>query len=134
MEVHTKIQRSYNMARIKNKDTRPEIIIRKWLWSNGYRYQLHSKALPGKPDISFPKKRKAIFVNGCFWHLHNCAYFKWPKTNRIFWRTKICSNVKRDQSNYLSLKGLSFDSIVIWECEIKDNISSVHRKLSKFLK
>ncbi len=73
MDVHSKEQRSYNMSRIKGKDTKPEMKVRRWLWDNGYRYRLHRKDLPGKPDIVFPGKKKAVFVHGCFWHKHNCS-------------------------------------------------------------
>ena len=120
MDVHTQKQRSYNMSQIKCKNTKPEIIIRKWLWSEGYRYRLHYKGLPGKPDIVFSKLKKVIFVNGCFWHKHNCKYFKWPKTNEKFWKVKINENVKRDQKNHQSLLSNGWSYFIIWECQIKE--------------
>jgi len=107
------------MSRIMGKNTLPEGIIRKILWRNGYRYRLHRKDLPGKPDIVFPGRMKAIFVNGCFWHMHGCRYFKWPKTNAEFWKTKIKGNAARDRKNYKSLSVAGWGYLVIWECETK---------------
>ena len=86
----------------------------------GYRYRLHYKGLPGKPDIVFSKLKKVIFVNGCFWHKHNCKYFKWPKTNEKFWKVKINENVKRDQKNHQSLLSNGWSYFIIWECQIKE--------------
>lgn len=133
MDVHTPQQRSYNMSRIKGKNTKPEILIRKWLWGNGYRYRLHHYKLPGKPDIVFPGRRKAIFVHGCFWHKHSCRYFKWPETNSEFWKTKIKSNVKRDNDNYFALTKSGWEYLIIWECELKDNNEIVWERLKNFL-
>src|SRR3972149_5431133 len=103
MDVHSPEKRSYNMSRIRGRNTKPEILVRKWLWANGYRYRLHRNDLPGKPDIVFPGRRKAIYVHGCFWHRHVCSYFKWPQTNSDFWEDKINGNVRRDQENYEKL-------------------------------
>ncbi|WP_319506045.1 very short patch repair endonuclease [uncultured Methanolobus sp.] len=119
VDVHSRKQRSYNMSQIKGKDTKPEMIVRKWLWNNRYRYRLHQKNLPGKPDIVFPGKKKAIFVNGCFWHKHDCKYFKWPKSNTEFWNQKIEGNVKKDAENYSKLVSQGWKYLVIWECELK---------------
>lgn len=129
MDVHSKKQRSYNMSQIKSKNTQPEMIIRKLLWNNGLRYRLHKKELPGKPDIVFIKKKKAIFINGCFWHKHNCDFFKWPKTRTDFWRNKINNNFIRDKRNYKKLKELGWDVLIIWECEInqKDQEQLINR-------
>ena len=128
-DVHPYKVRSYNMSRVKSKGTRPELVVRKWLWCHGFRYRLNVGQLPGKPDICFPGKKKVIFVNGCFWHKHNCKKFSWPKTRDEFWRKKITSNVVRDQVNYASLSELGWDFLVIWECQIKtginDNIAEV---------
>ena len=107
------------MSRIKGKNTKPEMIVRQWLWQNGYRYRLHRKDLPGKPDIVFAGRRKVIFVHGCFWHKHDCKYFKWPKSNAEFWRRKIEGNVRRDTDNYAALTATGWDYLVVWECEIK---------------
>lgn len=134
MDVHTPAQRSFNMIRIKSKNTLPEGIIRKLIWSNGYRYRLHGKDLPGKPDIVFRGRKKAIFVNGCFWHMHGCRYFKWPKTNREFWKQKIKSNARRDKKNYKSLLVAGWSYIVIWECETKvKNFQSLWMKIEEFI-
>lgn len=117
---HTKEIRSYNMSRIRSKNTKPEEMVRKYLFSQGFRYRKNDTRLPGKPDIVLPKYKTVIFVNGCFWHKHeNCKYFVWPKTNEDFWRTKISANVSRDQENIKLLSELRWNVIVIWECELK---------------
>lgn len=111
--------RSENMARVKNKNTKPEIYLRKLLWHRGFRYRINYKQLPGSPDIFIPRYNTTIFVNGCFWHMHeNCKYSSIPKTNRDFWEKKLKSNVKRDAKNYDELKKLGFNVIVVWQCEI----------------
>ena len=133
MDVHTPEQRRFNMSRIKSKNTKPELLVRKWLWSRGYRYRLHRKDLPGTPDIVFPGKRKVVFVHGCFWHKHDCKYFKWPRTNREFWEKKINENVRRDQKNYQELLASGWDFFIVWECELKNEISLVLSKLENFL-
>jgi len=108
------------MSKIRSKDTKPELIVRKYLWEKGYRYRLQRKDLPGKPDIILTRYRFAIFVNGCFWHMHNgCKYFVWPKTNAEFWKEKISQNVQRDTKNYELLKKSGWNAIIIWECELK---------------
>lgn len=134
VDVHSPNRRSFNMSRIKGKNTKPEMIIRKWLWHNGYRYRLHRKDLPGKPDIVFIGRRKVIFVNGCFWHKHNCSYFKWPKSNVEFWRRKIEGNVRRDADNFAALTAGGWNYLVVWECEIKEkNLESLWERIKKFL-
>ena len=95
MDAERTRQRSFNMSQIRGKDTKPEIFVRKLLWSMGYRYRLHYPGLAGKPDIVLIGKRKAIFVHGCFWHRHDCPNFVWPKSNASFWRDKIEGNVFR---------------------------------------
>lgn len=111
--------RSENMARVKNKNTKPEIYLIKLLWHRGFRYRINYKQLPGSPDIFIPRYNTIIFVNGCFWHMHeNCKYSSIPKTNRDFWDKKLKSNVKRDAKNYDELKKLGFNVIVVWQCEI----------------
>ena len=109
VDVHSLEQRSFNMSRIKGKNTKPEMIIRQWLWRNGLRYRLHRNDLPGKPDIVFAGRKKVIFVNGCFWHKHNCKYFKWPKSNTEFWRQKIEGNIRRDADNCAALIAAGWD-------------------------
>ena len=134
MDVHSPDQRSFNMSRIKGKNTKPEMIVRQWLWQNGYRYRLHRKDLPGKPDIVFAGRKKVIFINGCFWHKHNCKYFKWPKSNTKFWRQKIEANVRRDVDNYISLNATGWDYMVVWECEIKEkNLKPLWERIKVFL-
>ena len=133
MDVHSPEQRSYNMSRIKGKNTKPELLVRKWLWSRGYRYRLHRKDLPGKPDIVFPRQRKAVFVHGCFWHKHDCRYFKWPRANREFWRKKINGNAQRDQENYQALRANDWKYFIIWECELKNRFETVMHHLRLFI-
>lgn len=119
---HSKEVRSYNMSRIRGKNTKPEEIVRKYLFSQGFRYRKNDKRLPGTPDIVLPKYRTAIFVNGCFWHMHDgCRYFVWPKSNEEFWRNKILTNIARDKNNYSKLHELGWKVIIIWECELKKN-------------
>lgn len=120
MDVHDKETRSFNMSRIKGKDTKPEEIVRKYLFSQGFRYKKNDKRLPGKPDIVLPKYRTVIFVNGCFWHKHEgCKYFVWPKNNSEFWREKIKGNVERDKRKNAELIEKGWRVIIIWECELK---------------
>lgn len=109
------------MSRIKGKNTKPEILVRKFLFANGVRYRIHS-ILPGRPDIVIKNKNLATFVNGCFWHGHeNCKNYRLPKSNVEFWRAKIEGNVQRDQSNYATLRKNGWKVIVVWECDIKNN-------------
>ena len=119
-DVLTPKQRSYNMSHIHGKDTKPEELVRKFLFSQGFRYRKNDARLPGKPDIVLPKYKTVIFVNGCFWHKHEgCRYFVWPKNNAVFWKEKITGNVVRDQKNYEKLRNLGWRIITIWECELK---------------
>ncbi len=109
------------MSRIRGKNTKPELLIRKHLYSHGVRYRLHT-SLPGKPDIVIGRKKLIIFVNGCFWHAHsNCKDFRWPKTRTDFWKEKIGGNVLRDHKNYAALNNDGWKVLVVWECEIKRN-------------
>ena len=112
--------RSENMARVKSKNTKPEVYLRKLLWHRGFRYRLNYKSLPGSPDIYIPKYKAAIFVNGCFWHMHeNCRYASIPKNNHDFWKNKLEGNVQRDKQNYIKLESMGINVIVVWGCEIK---------------
>ncbi len=118
----TKEERSKNMSSIKGKDTKPEMTVRKFLYNQGIRYRLHSKELPGKPDIVMRKRKTVIFVNGCYWHRHrNCKFAYTPKSNIRFWETKFNENIERDLKNYKTLKSKGWNVIVIWECKIKNN-------------
>lgn len=122
-DVHSSETRSYNMSRIRNKDTKPEELVRKYLFSKGFRYRKNDVRLPGKPDIVLPKYKAVVFVNGCFWHGHTgCRYFVWPKNNSEFWREKIIGNIARDQKNYELLRDLGWNVFVIWECELKRSV------------
>ena len=127
-------RRRINMQRIQSKDTLPELIVRKMIFAKGYRYRIHDKTLPGKPDIVFRKSKKAIFVNGCFWHHHDCKEFHVPKTNENFWLSKIGSNVKRDEDNVAKLNALGWDVLVIWECELSSkSLFIIEQKITNFL-
>lgn len=119
-DVHNKEIRSYNMSQIKNKNTKPEIIVRKFLFSNGFRYRLNVTNLPGKPDIVLPKYKTAIFVNGCFWHGHEeCKYFVLPKTRADWWKEKIEKTKINDFEKQTQLINMGYKVLVIWECEVK---------------
>ena len=119
---HTKEQRSYNMSRIRSKNNAPEEKVRKFLFSKGFRYRKNDKKLPGCPDIVLPKYKTVIFVNGCFWHKHNCKRFVWPSSNEEYWKKKILRNVERDEINIKELKELGWKVLVVWECELKKAI------------
>lgn len=119
-DIKTKESRSYNMSRIGGKDTKPEEIVRKYLFSKGFRYRKNVRNLPGSPDLVLPKYRTVVFVNGCFWHGHEgCKYFVWPKSNAEFWRKKIEANISRDQRKEAQLKDMGWNVLVVWECELR---------------
>ena len=128
-------QRSRNMSAIKSKNTKPEIKVRKVLHSMGYRFRLHSKDLPGSPDIVLPKYKTVIFVHGCFWHRHqNCKYASTPKTRKEFWNKKFNENINRDKINQENLSSKGWKIIIIWECEIKNkkiNLEQIFKKVIK---
>ena len=126
-------QRSRNMSAIKSKNTKPEIAVRKLLYSIGYRFRLHRKDLPGSPDIVLPKYKTEIFVHGCFWHRHeNCKYASTPRTIKEFWENKFKANVKRDKEIQEKIKNTGWKSVVIWECETK-NIDDLRESPSIFI-
>ena len=115
--------RSYNMSRIKGKETKPEVVVRKYLFSEGFRYRKNVKDLPGTPDIVLPRYKTVIFVNGCFWHGHKgCRHFVVPDTNREFWIGKIEANIQRDARKSAELEKLGWRVIVIWECELNPKV------------
>lgn len=119
-DVHEPDIRSYNMSQIRGKDTKPEMLVRKFLHSNGFRYRLHVKYLPGKPDLVLPKYNSVVLVHGCFWHVHEgCEYFKLPTTRTEWWRDKLYGNKKRDEANIRHLREKGWDITVVWECELK---------------
>ena len=107
------------MSHIRSKNSKPEEIVRKYLFSQGFRYRKNDSRLPGKPDIVLPKYKTVIFVNGCFWHKHDCGRFVWPSSNEEYWRSKILGNVARDQRNYQQLQELGWRVLVVWECELR---------------
>jgi len=135
-DVHTPEQRSYNMSRIRSKNTKPEELVRKYLFAQGFRYRKNDNRLPGKPDIVLPKYKTVIFINGCFWHGHKgCRYFVWPKNNAAFWKEKIELNIQRDLLNHRSLADHGWYIIDIWECQLKKaERSETLTRLSETLK
>jgi len=119
-DVHDKVTRSFNMSRIKGKDTKPEMLVRRFLFAHGFRYRLNVKTLPGKPDIVLPKYKTVIFINGCFWHGHKgCNYFVVPKTRTEWWLSKIKDTQKRDREAEIQLNVLGWKVITLWECQLK---------------
>ena len=122
-DTHTSPQRHANMAAIHGKDTKPEMVVRRYLWKHGFRYRLNHPRLPGKPDIVMRKYRTCIFVNGCFWHGHeDCRYYTIPKTNTQFWVNKVKRNKERDVKVQHELAAMGWHSITIWECELKPKV------------
>ena len=124
--------RSWNMSQIKNRDTKPELVVRSLLHRMGYRFRLHRKDLPGKPDIVLPKYKTVIFVNGCFWHRHpRCKFAYTPKSRVNFWKQKFADNVLRDKKCKRELLKLGWNSLIIWECEVSnlDSIRALLREL-----
>jgi DNA mismatch endonuclease (patch repair protein) len=122
MDNHSKEARSYNMSQIKSKDNKPEVLVRKYLFSKGFRYRNNVKTLPGSPDIVLPKYKTVIFINGCFWHMHEkCPYFVWPKSNKEYWTKKLLKNKERDNKNQEQLRQMGWNVIIVWECELKKN-------------
>ena len=108
------------MSHIRNKDTKPEVLVRQFLFANGFRFRLHRKDLPGKPDIVLPKYKTVIFINGCFWHGHpDCKYATIPTTNSEFWFAKISGNMERDKITFITLEEMGWKVIVIWQCQLK---------------
>lgn len=119
---HSKEVRSMNMSHIRSTNTKPEEIVRKYLFSKGFRYRKNVRNLPGTPDIVLPKYQTVIFINGCFWHRHNCPRFVWPSSHQDYWKPKILRNVERDQKNEEKLRHLGWRVITVWECELKKDL------------
>lgn len=111
--------RSRMMSGIRGRDTKPELLIRKGLHARGYRYRLHARTLPGRPDLAFPSRKAAIFIHGCFWHGHGCPLFKWPSTRAEWWRAKIEGNRARDRAVRAELAGMGWRQLRVWECALK---------------
>lgn len=137
-DVVSKEKRSEMMAGIRGKDTKPEIMIRKALFQQGFRYRIHDKKLPGKPDLVLPRYKAAIFVHGCFWHKHGCHLFKMPGSRQEFWQTKIEGNLKRDEIALRKLHEAGWRTLVIWECSTKGktrlDTSKLVKKISAWIK
>ena len=135
-DVHNKKTRSYNMSKIRSKNTKPEMLVRKHLFSKGFRYRLHYNDLPGKPDLVLSKYNAVIFIHGCFWHGHEgCRYFVIPKTRTEWWLNKINRNKELDIQNNSKLRGLGWNVITIFECELKkSNFAKTMEKLINELK
>ncbi len=125
MDIVNKQTRSRMMSGVKGKNTRLELLVRGGLHKLGYRFRLHDKTLPGKPDLVLPRYRAVVFVNGCFWHHHSCKLFKWPSTRQEFWRQKIEDNEKRDSRNLHLLKIDGWRVLIVWECAIRGRSAEV---------
>ncbi|WP_091951835.1 very short patch repair endonuclease [Methylorubrum salsuginis] len=136
-DVLTPAQRRLVMSRIKGRDTKPEIVLRKLLHADGFRYRLHAKGLPGRPDLVFHRYKAVIFVHGCFWHGHDCPLFRLPSTRREFWETKIQENRKRDQRQIIQLTSSGWRCLVVWECSMRGKarhpVEILLRSCSNFL-
>ncbi|HGG60223.1 MAG TPA: DNA mismatch endonuclease Vsr [Gammaproteobacteria bacterium] len=134
VDTLTRLERSERMSRVRGKDTKPEMIVRRLVHSMGYRYRLHDAKLPGKPDLVFAGKRKVIFVHGCFWHRHGdcCPLTRLPKSRLDFWKPKLEGNRRRDERNQRHLRELGWDYLIIWECEIR-NQSGLRERITRFL-
>lgn len=127
-DVHNPQQRSRNMAAIKGKNTGPEMLVRRLLHGLGFRYSLHKKDLPGRPDLVFSARSKVIFVHGCYWHMHDCRWGRViPATRTVFWQTKRAGNVRRDRANQAALANLGWEVLVVWACESKDPCTLTNR-------
>lgn len=132
MDVFSPRHRSEIMRRVLSRNTRPEIVVRKVVYAIGFRYRLHKEDVPGKPDLVFMSRKKAIFVNGCFWHRHTCRSATLPKSNRAYWEQKQARNATRDRRNLRTLRSSRWKVLTVWECEIK-NLKKLQNRLQRFL-
>lgn len=133
MDTLTPEQRSERMSRVRNKDTKPEMRVRRLVHALGYRYRLHGGRLPGRPDLVFKSRRKVIFVHGCFWHRHEgCTLCRMPKSRLRFWKPKLNANRERDLANQDRLTELRWDYLIVWECELRD-MDALASRVSSFL-
>lgn len=119
VDLHTPEQRRHNMQRVRGRDTKPEMLLRRGLHAKGFRYRLHERNLPGRPDLVFPRYGAVVFVHGCFWHGHGCSRFRWPATRREFWERKIEANRARDARAIDALKKAGWRVLVVWECALR---------------
>lgn len=132
-DVFSQVKRSWIMSRVRGRDTKPEILVRSFIFRMGFRFRLHRRDLPGTPDIVLPRHRKVIFVHGCFWHGHKgCPRSKRPTTNENFWNNKLDGNIKRDKQYRLMLRKVGWKVLIVWECETKKP-EKLLRKLERFL-
>lgn len=125
-------KRSWIMARIHSRDTRPELLIRSVVHRMGFRFRLGGAGLPGRPDLVFPRMKKTLFVHGCFWHCHNCQRASVPTSNTAFWEKKLLGNARRDRQNYHKLKALGWSYLVVWQCELRKE-NRLLSKLKRYL-
>jgi len=134
MDTLSSAERSERMGRVRSKDTRPELVVRRIVHSLGFRYRLHDIKLPGKPDLVFSGRRKVIFVHGCFWHRHGaaCPLTRLPKSRLEFWRPKLAENRKRDWKNARCLRSAGWDILVLWECQLRD-LEAIEARVMQFL-
>ncbi|MEV5055845.1 DNA mismatch endonuclease Vsr [Agrobacterium radiobacter] len=132
MDTRSAEQRRRIMQAVKHKDTKPEVVIRQALHALGYRYRLHDRALPGRPDIVFPSRKKVIFINGCFWHGHDCPKGRLPKTRPDYWGPKIAANRARDEAVIASLGEKGWDILTVWQCQMR-NLETTLQQIARFL-
>ena len=135
-DTHSKEVRSKNMSHIRSTNSRPEEIVRKYLFSKGLRYRKNVRRLPGCPDIVLSKYKTVVFVNGCFWHMHDCGRFVWPKSNTEYWHQKISRKIERDKENHQLLQEQGWRVLIIWECQLKkavmeSNLSDLYKKITQ---
>ena len=133
MQSSSKLRRR-GISAVRSKHTKPEMIVRRLLHAEGYRYRLHRSDLPGSPDLVFPSLKKVIFVNGCFWHGHTCKNGdRLPKTNTEYWHPKIARNIERDTENLADINALGWDALTVWECEVRELFDDLKAKMDEFL-